>query len=82
MADDEEYIDLPEEDEQAFVQLERKFRIEMNEELKEAEERQINNNTAYYPTLIALSQQQKPCTSEYFRISKSQTTALICGTPI
>ena len=47
MSDDEKYIDLPEEDEQAFLQLERKFRIEMNEELKEFEERQMNNDTAY-----------------------------------
>ena len=34
MVDDGEYIELPEEDEQAFLQLEKKFRAEMNEELK------------------------------------------------
>ena len=47
MVDDGEYIELPEEDEQAFLQLEKKFRAEMNEELKEYEERQVNNDTAY-----------------------------------
>jgi len=47
MADDEAYTDLPEGDEQAFIQLEKKFRVEMNEELKEFEQRQINNDTAY-----------------------------------
>ncbi len=44
---DEAYTDLPEEDEQAFMQLEKKFRAEMNEELNEAEQRQVNNDTAY-----------------------------------
>ena len=47
MVDEGEYIELPEEDEQAFLQLEKKFRAEMNEELKEYEERQVNNDTAY-----------------------------------
>jgi hypothetical protein len=47
MVDDEEYIELPEEDEQAFLQLEKKFRNEMNEELRIFEEREQNGYTAY-----------------------------------
>ena len=47
MVDDQAYTDLPEEDEQAFIHLEKKFFVEMNEELTEFEQRQLNNETAY-----------------------------------
>jgi hypothetical protein len=47
MADDQEYIELPEEDEQVFLQLEKKFRSELNEELRLFEEREQNGYPAY-----------------------------------
>ncbi|MGH7096504.1 MAG: hypothetical protein ACREE4_02450 [Stellaceae bacterium] len=44
MAADEEYTDLPEEEERAFLQLEKKFRAEMVEEINQTEGR---NDRAY-----------------------------------
>jgi len=47
MADNEEYTDLPEEDEQAFIKLERKFRAELHQESRLANESEQNDYSPY-----------------------------------